>query len=381
MTSNADTNLYIGLMSGTSADGVDAALVDFTNPQPQLLHSLYCPYPGPLKARVESLYQPAHNEIDRLGSLDVELATLYADAVTELLDEAGKKKSQIQAIGCHGQTIRHRPRPGQGYAFSLQIGCPNTLAQRTGITTVADFRRRDMAAGGQGAPLAPAFHNAVFHSNKEHRAVVNIGGIANITLLPESGPVTGFDTGPGNGLMDAWIQLHQHQRYDQDGAWAQTGANCPPLLATLKGHPYFRMAAPKSTGREEFSLNWLMERLVQFPAIAPQDVQATLLEFTAVTIADALMASMADLNAAYICGGGCKNPILMARLDHHLPRVKVNTSAELGVDPDWVEAMAFAWLARQTLLGLAGNLPSVTGAREQTILGGIYPGTCWPQHS
>lgn len=361
-------------MSGTSADAVDAALVEFDSNQPKVLAASTSPLSAPLRSRILSLYESGSDEIDRLGTLDRELAQNFAAAALQLLQDTGRSPRDVTAIGSHGQTVRHRPRPASGMPFTLQIGDPNLLAELTGITTVADFRRRDMAAGGQGAPLAPGFHRAVFARPGGNRALVNIGGIANITWLPATGPVTGYDTGPGNGLMDAWI-AHSHQRpFDKGGAWAAQGIVDPALLAQLLAHPYFHLPPPKSTGREEFHWRWLEAVLANHPALPPADVQATLLELTAQSISRAVLAQAADAEL-HVCGGGAHNTHLMARLQALLPRGRVATTEELGIPPDYVEAVAFAWLAMRTINRLSGNLPEVTGAQREVVLGGIYPGT------
>jgi anhydro-N-acetylmuramic acid kinase len=359
-------------MSGTSADALDAALVDFDGDQPKVLTASTTPLSVALRDQILSLYEPGAGEIDRLGSLDRELAEGFAHAALQLLKTAGKSPDDVIAIGSHGQTIRHRPRPASGLPFTLQIGDPNLLSELTGITTVADFRRRDMAAGGQGAPLAPAFHRAVFGRSGYNRAVINIGGIANITWLPAEGSVTGYDTGPGNGLMDAWILHSLRHPYDAEGAWAAQGVVNSTLLSELLDHPYFRLPPPKSTGREEFHWRWLESILAQNPHLQHVDVQATLLELTTQSISREVTTRCADAEV-YICGGGARNTALMTRLQDLMPRTTICTTDALGIPPDYVEAVAFAWLAMRTILGLPGNLPDVTGAQSEVILGGIYP--------
>lgn len=364
--------LYIGLMSGTSADAIDAVLVDLQS-IPQLIAQHSLPLPNNIKQQIHTLSLPGNNEIDRMGALDIELGQLFAQTSLELLTKAGINAKQITAIGSHGQTIRHRPPGSTEGTFTLQISDPNLIAELTGITTVADFRRRDMAAGGQGAPLVPAFHQAIFHAADKDRVIVNIGGMANITWLPAQGKVLGFDTGPGNVLMDMWIAEHQGKPYDQNGEWAASGQSHMPLLAELLAEPYFRVLPPKSTGRESFNRVWLDDKLRKVaPSLAPIDVQATLLELTATTIAE----SIGDLSHTpkdiYVCGGGAYNIALMQRLGTLLPKDTVKSTAALGVDPQWIEAMAFAWLAQQTLNRHPGNLCAVTGAKREVILGGIY---------
>lgn len=367
--------LFVGLMSGTSVDGIDAALVsipDLAPYRPRLLHARCEPMPADLRERLLAICLPGDNEIDRLGPLDVELGSRFAVAALNLLQEAGIEASSIRAIGSHGQTIRHRPSGAQ--PFTLQIADANVIAERTGITTVADFRRRDLAAGGQGAPLVPAFHDAVFRQPGRERLVVNIGGMANVTWLPASPsmPVSGFDTGPGNVLMDAWHERHRGLRFDRDGAWAASGRICSDLLARLMSDPYFAEPPPKSTGRERFSINWLDEHLAAGPDLAPTDVQATLAEVTARSISDAIRTRAPDADV-FLCGGGAHNAFLRARIAAALPDCRVGTTNALGIDPDWVEAMAFAWLAYRTLNGLPGNLPAVTGAGHPVVLGAIHP--------
>lgn len=369
MATKPSSALYAGLMSGTSADGVDLAVVDFAAAKPVLVAASFTAYPATLHSRITSLYQPGEDEIDRAGSLSVELALFFAECIHTLLTQHKLYAAQIRALGSHGQTIRHRPRAEFGLPFSLQIGCPSTLAHYSGITTVADFRAKDIALGGQGAPLAPAFHQAMFADTRETRAVVNIGGISNVTLLTPGKATLGFDTGPGNALMDAWCQQHQGTPYDRDGQWAASGLIVPELLEKMLAHPYFALPAPKSTGREEFSQQWLLAMLQHFPTLRAEDVQATLLEVTAQAIYRALAAP----SHVYLCGGGVYNHTLVARLTELLTPATVTTTLALGVAPDWVEAMAFAWLAKQTLASLPGNLPSVTGAAKPAVIGGIYP--------
>ncbi len=358
----------VGLMSGTSADGVDAAIVTFNPSGPALLAAQFYPYPKSLSAEIQALYTPGDNELDRVGVLDRKLGAFYGECVNQLLAAHHLETQTIDAIGCHGQTLRHRPRLSSDHPFTLQVGCPHTLVEATGIDVVADFRRRDIAVGGQGAPLAPAFHQAMFHSPEETRVVANIGGVANITVLPKSGHTLGFDTGPGNGLMDAWIRHNRGVALDINGAWASSGRVSQPLLAQWLDHPYFLLPPPKSTGREEFSLPWLLASLTP-PLLTPEDVQATLVELTAITLTQAMPA---EAQSIYVCGGGAHNAYLMSRLQAQLPKAQWHTTEVLGVAPDWVEAMAFAWLAKQALLGEAANLPEVTGARKPVPLGTLY---------
>lgn len=362
--------LYIGLMSGTSADGIDAALVELTD-RPRLLHSHSEPYPEALR---RDLLDLADNQtpipLSELGRLDHRVGTCFAEAVQRLLQEAGVAAAEVTAIGSHGQTVAHFP-DGE-HPFSLQIGDPSVIAERTGILTVADFRRADLAAGGQGAPLAPAFHAAVLRDPQHPRAVVNIGGMANVTLLPGgTGEAVGFDTGPGNALMDAWIQSRRGGRFDREGRWAASGTVHPGLLAALLEDDYFHRPPPKSTGREYFNLGWLQPHL-EGREVADEDVQATLAQLTVESIARAVRMHLPAASRLIVCGGGVHNAHLLERLTQALAPVPVVSSAEYGVDPDWVEAMAFAWLAARRLEGQPGNLPSVTGARHPALLGAVY---------
>lgn len=368
----AQHQLYIGLMSGTSADAIDAALVDLQN-RPQLIAQHTLQLPAQIRQKIHALSLPGNNEIDRMGALDVELGQLFAQTSTELIKKAGASKEQIRAIGSHGQTIRHRPPGSAEGTFTLQIGDPNLIAELTGITTVADFRRRDMAAGGQGAPLVPAFHRAIFHTRDTNRVIVNIGGMANITWLPAQGEVLGFDTGPGNVLMDMWSTEHLGKPYDQHGEWASSGQTNLALLRELLNEAYFKLHAPKSTGRESFNRAWLNEKLDTLATSpAPSDVQATLLELTAITIADSINNLTDASTEVFVCGGGAYNNALIRRLEAHMPSAKLASTSALGIDPQWIEAMAFAWLAQQTMNRRPGNLCAVTGAKREVILGGIY---------
>jgi anhydro-N-acetylmuramic acid kinase len=308
-------------------------------------------------------------------SADRLVAIAFAEATNALLKLANKQAHDITAIGSHGQTIRHLPPSktiATEHAYSLQLGDPNTIAALTGITTVADFRRKDIALGGQAAPLVPAFHRAIF-SGVVPRAVINIGGISNITYLGNHGETLGFDCGPGNNLMDRWIEHHQQKKYDQDGAWANSGTSNTELLTALLNHSYFQLNPPKSLDREDFNLNWLNKQLQNgFSALAAEDIQATLINFTAASIAQGLQQLPNTVNEVFICGGGAFNKTLMRALENYLHPAIVASTAQLGVDPEWVEAMAFAWLAKQTLEKKPGNIASVTGASREAILGGIY---------
>lgn len=362
--------LYIGLMSGTSIDSIDATLVAFDADGTQLLQGVSYPLPDDLRAAIIALCTSGENEIERMGVLDRQLGRAFGQAALAVLETAGVTPDQVRAIGSHGQTVRHRPTRGEN-SFSLQIGDANTIAEITGITTVADFRRRDIACGGQGAPLAPAFHDAVFRSADTPRVVANIGGMANITTLTHQAAL-GFDTGPGNVLMDAWIHRHSGHRYDEDGNWAKSGRVIDPLLQTMLAHPYLGLAGPKSTGREDFNIDWVIG--LGTGECAPEDVQATLLEFTAATLCREIGKLPEPVQEIYVCGGGAYNVQLMARLRTLLAPRLVTTTADLGIAAEWVEGAAFAWLAKRTLEGASGNLPAVTGAQHPTILGAIYPG-------
>jgi anhydro-N-acetylmuramic acid kinase len=363
--------LYVGLMSGTSMDSIDAALVELGEAKPRLIDCLQTPYPQTLRAQLMSLCQPGGNEIDRLGELDIQVAEAFAQATLTLLEKSGVNPNQIHAIGSHGQTLRHRP--GFRHPFSLQIGDPNTLAYRTGITTVADFRRADLAAGGQGAPLVPAFHQEVFRNHKINRVILNIGGIANLTWLPADPEiqVIGFDTGPGNTLLDHWNHRHRQTGYDKGGAWGASGKTLPALLEQLLSDPYFELPHPKSTGTDHFNLAWLQPFIDGSPE-QPADIQATLVELTVESVARSVENHCPQAGQLLVCGGGVHNRHLMQRLASRLPGLAVTSTATYGVDPDWVEAMTFAWLAQRRLQGLPGNLPSVTGAGSPMRLGGLY---------
>ncbi|MRI33437.1 anhydro-N-acetylmuramic acid kinase [Endozoicomonas sp. OPT23] len=363
--------LFIGLMSGTSLDAIDATLVAIENDQCQSIASLSHPLPAELKQQLQTLTLPGDNEIERMAEAEPLFASESATAVHNLLEKSGYKPDQIKAIGSHGQTIRHRPEKG----YTLQIGDPSLIAELTGITVVGDFRRRDVAAGGQGAPLVPAFHKAVFHQGDEDRVIVNIGGMANLTLLSadSSIPVTGFDTGPGNILMDYWTQQHLGQPFDNNGDWAAKTSADEALLKQFLTESYFQQATPKSTGRELFNPDWLSGQLNNFSHLSANTVAATLCKLTAVSIATHIKQYSPDSKAVYICGGGARNANLMELLRQELSHCKVQSTSFLGIDPDWVEAIAFAWLASRTLGRLTSNLPEVTGAKGLRMLGAIYP--------
>ena len=412
---NFDDGLYIGMMSGTSLDGMDAVLCQFTGnmnnnddtQQPMRLLATYSQDFSPrLREVLLALCQPngvdeltpevdePNSELDWFGWASREYAEFASDVVNTLLQRANTDVEAVLAIGCHGQTVRHRPQMG----FSLQLVDANIIAERTGISVVSDFRRRDMAVGGQGAPLVPAFHQALFATPDSTRVLLNLGGIANITVLPaaadarnhsnnsqnsnqQADNVVGYDTGPANLLLDAWTALHTDKDYDAGGAWAQSGQIVEPLLNQLLEHPFFSRPYPKSTGREDFNLAWLQDELQKFDQASvyvrysSADVQATLTELTAVSASAQIKLFLSDdtqkSDAVYVCGGGALNSYLIKRLQAHLPHCTVETTASLGLDPTWVEAVAFAWLARQTLMGETGNLPAVTGASKGVVLGQV----------
>lgn len=376
----AETELYIGIMSGTSLDAIDAILVDFADNKTTEIAYRSDPIPEELRSQLLVLQASSDNELDLAARLDRQLAKLISQTVLSLLKDSKISAQRISAIGSHGQTLRHEPTLNDSY--TIQIGDPNTIAELTKITTVADFRRRDIAAGGQGAPLVPPFHAAVFYNdrnnNKEQRAIVNIGGMANITLLQSGSSkdkphVSGFDTGPGNVLLDAWIMKHKNKPYDRNGEWGRSGTINQALLNLLLSLPYFSAPAPKSTGREQFNLSWLEQTLAGLKeSISPADVQATLTMLSACTISRAIIDNAASTKSIYICGGGAYNQYLTELLEQALSPRLVRPTDALGIKAERVEALAFAWLARQTMLRLPGNCPSVTGASNSCILGGVY---------
>ncbi len=364
------TALYIGLISGTSADSIDAVLVRFRDGLPQILASHAHPWPPALRQRMLAVAQgEAALDLDAWGRLDVEIGYQFADAAMLVLANSCTPATAVRAIGSHGQTLRHRP--GGDFPFTLQLGDPSVIAERCGIDVVADFRRADVAAGGQGAPLLPALHAMLLGAADRTRAVLNLGGIANLTVLAADGGVRGFDTGPANGLLDAWCQRHRGEPFDRDGTFAAHGNVVPGLLEALLADPYFALPPPKSTGREYFQLDWLAAH-ASISTLDPADVQATLLELTACSIARALAQYAPAANEVLACGGGVHNRELMRRLAERLGSRRLCSTAEHGIDPDFLEATAFAWLARQRLLKLPGNLPAVTGARGPRVLGAIY---------
>ena len=393
------TERYIGLMSGTSLDGVDAVLVDFakedTSQAPssktqtpthnaqsvnansslnlKVLAHVALPFGQDLKQSLLALNAPADNEIHRAALAANALTTVYVQAVYALLDTTQLKATQIRAIGAHGQTVRHQPGAHDGVGYTTQLNNPSLLAERTGIAVVADFRSRDIAAGGQGAPLVPVFHQGVFAQPNETVGVLNIGGIANLSVLHAHGDVIGFDCGPGNALMDHWCMQHRGLAYDDGGQWARSGQVHTSLLDALMAEPFLQQAPPKSTGRDLFHAQWLASHLAKLQGISSVDIQATLTEFTALACVNDVLRHANKAKELIVCGGGALNGFLMERLQAALPNCKVLSSTERGMPPLQVEATAFAWLARQTVLGLTGNAPKVTGAKGARILGGIFP--------
>lgn len=366
-TGSEDGTLFVGLMSGTSLDGVDAVLVAIGEHGTRLRAHVQRLFPDELRAELLALCSPDTNEIDRAAEAGNRLARIYAEATHAVLQTAGVEPRRVRAIGCHGQTVRHRPERG----YTIQIGNPALLAELTAITVVADFRSRDLAAGGQGAPLVPAFHAQLFGSRDEDRAVLNLGGMANATLLARDGTVRGFDTGPGNCLLDLWIQRTRGERFDAGGAWAGGAAPDARLLARLLEEPFFAQPPPKSSGRELFNVAWLERRLDD--SLPPQVVQATLLELTAQTASHGILEHAPATARVIVCGGGARNDRLRSRLAALLAPRLVETSETWGLDAEQVEAAAFAWLAHRAIVREPGNLPGVTGARAARVLGAIYP--------
>jgi anhydro-N-acetylmuramic acid kinase len=372
--------LYIGLMSGTSLDGVDGVLAELGEApaQPLVLASAHLPMPPALRQEFLALNSAGPDELHRAALAANALVGLYADVVGQLLVSAGKEPTQVQAMGAHGQTVRHQPQAFDGIGYTVQLNQAALLAERCGITVVADFRSRDLAAGGQGAPLVPPFHLAVFGDAQESRAVLNIGGISNLTLLPagaansDGAGLLGFDCGPGNALMDAWCERHTGAVYDDQGQWAAQGQVDAGLLGAMQQEAFFRQAPPKSTGRDLFNAAWLGQHLAAFPASAPVDVQATLTELTAWACAQASSHAVGNYRRLLVCGGGARNAFLMQRLKALLPGIKVSTTQDWGVAPSDVEALAFAWLAQQALHAKTASVAAVTGARGARILGAIY---------
>jgi len=363
---------FIGLMSGTSLDGIDGVLADFSRSKCHVTQHASAPLAPELKAQLLALNTSGPDELHRGRLAANALARGYAAVVRQLLAQAALPAGQIRAIGAHGQTVRHRPQEFDGTGYTIQLGNPALLAELTGITVVADFRSRDVAAGGQGAPLVPAFHRTVFGRKGQDRAVLNLGGIANLTLLRADGGTSGWDCGPANALMDHWSQAHTGQSFDDDGQWAASGTPLPDLLQALLGEPYFALPPPKSTGRDRFNPAWLQAHLARAAHAPPADVQATLAELTAQTCARDLRRLAPATRELIVCGGGARNGHLMRRLQALLPGCAVASSAHHGLPPQQVEAAAFAWLAKQCLQGRPGNLPAATGARGPRILGAIH---------
>lgn len=361
---------YIGLMSGTSMDGIDAALIAFDNHHTKLIETHALKIPPSIKSRLLQLIQNQNIDLILLGETDVALGELFAEAALQLLKKADFSAEKITAIGSHGQTIYHKPH-GR-YPFTLQIGDPHVIAARTAITTVADFRRRDVALGGQGAPLTPAFHAYLFPRYEQDQYVLNLGGIANITYIPADStkPIIGFDTGPANTLIDQWCEKHTGHPYDKNGAWAQSGKIIPELLETLLADDYFQKPFPKSTGREYFKLDWLKKHLTHTIAAA-NDIQATLTALTAKTVANAILEH--THTKLWLCGGGSNNVFLCDLLATYLPHCSIESTEKKGIPPQWIECAAFAWLAKQTIEKKPGNMPSVTGAATATRLGSVFP--------
>ena len=363
------SELYVGLMSGTSMDGIDAALVEFDESSLNILHTHEFDYPSGLREQLlAAITIPLDQPIDNVTELNTATGECFRDAALQLLRQAGVSAKDVIAIGSHGQTLRHQP--DAEIPFSLQIADAQLIADSTGIPTIADFRSADIAAGGQGAPLAPYFHEWLFRTPGKTRCVLNVGGVANVTVIADSEDTIGFDTGPGNSLMDAWIRLHRSEKFDQDGAWAANGNVDDELLEQFLADPYFAFAPPKSTGFEHFNLEWIQGH--DLGAAAPADVQATLCELSAVTIADAIIDYAPAASDVLVCGGGAHNPTLMRQLATRLSDIDVKPSSDAGLDPDWVEAAAFAWLAMRHRRNLPGNLPSVTGASESVVLGRLH---------
>jgi anhydro-N-acetylmuramic acid kinase len=370
---SGEQGIYIGLMSGTSVDSVDAVAVTFGDKTLSIIGTRTCEIPASLRQNILDLSIPGKDSIHLAGETDTLLGHLFADATLQLLSDLNIEPIKIIAIGSHGQTIRHQP-PSENNGFTVQIGDPNIIAAKTGCAVVADFRRADMAAGGQGAPLVPAFHNFLFQSPKRNRIIINIGGIANITILSTHGECFGFDTGPGNLLLDAWCQKKLGKPYDDRGQWAERGEINPEVLDQLLKHPFFNQKPPKSTGREAFNLSWLTEQVEKY-SLSPTDLQATLTALTAKSIVDAISKQSVHIHDIYICGGGAFNDALVRVINSYLQAEEYPTAgltSDIGLHPKWVEACAFAWLAKQRLDKKSGNLPQVTGASRAKTLGGVY---------
>lgn len=363
--------LFIGVMSGSSLDGIDVALTEISHDTCKVIATHFQAYPVAIKQSLLSLHFSGENELEKSALMANELARLYAEAVNALLAKNKVNLNEVAAVGCHGQTIRHQPRLGDEMGYTIQLGNNALLAELTNLTVVGDFRSRDIAAGGQGAPLVPAFHRAVFSSSNKNRAIINIGGIANISYVAKTGETIGFDSGPGNMLLDHWVKLHLGQDYDADGTWAASGNTQQALLESMLSDPYFALPPPKSTGRDLFNATWLMNHLTK-TAYKPEDVARTLVELTSHTICQAIAQHCANVDEVYLCGGGAHNQLLKETLQSSL-QIPLSTTDALGVNVDWVEAAAFAWLAKQTLIAMPSNLPAATGAAGLRVLGAIYP--------
>ena len=370
---NGEMPLFIGLISGTSVDAVDAALVALRGGSARIVATHSAPVPDGMKHELHALSQDPSVAAARFWNADVQLGSIFASAALDLLETAGVDAREVTAIGSHGQTVYHAPATTP--PCTVQLGDPSIIAERTGITTVADFRRRDIAAGGEGAPLAPMFHRAIFSSPDVERGIVNLGGVANLSVLAAdpSLPLIGFDTGPGNTLLDACARDRFGTDMDHDAALASEGEVIPSLLAALLAEPYFGQEPPKSTGRELFNPIWLDAHLAIHPAVEPHDLLRTLCELTVETIVSAIERFAPRTREIYLCGGGVRNPIIVSRLAARMAPISIETTERLGIHPDWVEAATFAWLAMRTLAGEPGNAPTVTGAEREVILGGIYP--------
>jgi anhydro-N-acetylmuramic acid kinase len=365
--------LYVGLMSGTSLDGIDGVLVEITDGGMHALAHAHRPFDAALRTELLALNSTGANELHRAALASNAVARAYAAVVADVLKTGGRNAAQVTALGAHGQTVRHRPGEFDGTGYTAQLLNGALLAELTGIDAVADLRGRDVAAGGQGAPLAPGFHAAMFAQAGEERGVLNLGGMANLSRLGADGSVLGFDTGPANALLDGWCERHQHQPFDADGAWAASGRVADALLNALLAEPFFLQPPPKSTGRDLFNLAWLDNAVARHPKAAPQDVQATLAALTVQSVAQAVQAHAPRVQSLYVCGGGARNVHVMHGLAQALPTVKVTTTASLGVPVDQVEAVAFAWLAHRMVTRQPGNLPAVTGARGPRVLGALFP--------
>lgn len=368
--------LFIGIMSGSSLDGIDVALTELASANGashcKVIATLFSPYPDPVKQSLLALHTPQENELEKSVLMANQLAHLYASAVNSLLLGNSLKASQITAIGCHGQTVRHQPQHQGSIGYTIQLGNNALLAELTNITVVGDFRSRDIAANGQGAPLVPTFHQAAFKSDTKNRAIINIGGIANISYLKNTGEVSGFDTGPGNILLDHWVKLKLGKNYDAGGTWASTGKVEQTLLEKMLAEPYFSAPPPKSTGRDLFNQAWLTQQIAD-NSVADQDIARTLVALTATTICQCIATHCASVDEVYVCGGGSHNALLLGCLREQLKGITLLLTGDLGIDVDWVEAAAFAWLAQQTIDNKPSNLPSATGAKGLRVLGAVYP--------